>query len=281
MVPYWDDLKYLLALEQGGSLVSAAKILNTNPTTVSRHVKRLSETYQRTLVSRTSNGEWSMTEHGKAFAKTARLCQNEIARLGGPDEEMEQQTIRVSTVDFVAEYFLTPKLSYLPVNPEKTALSLEAADKNVSLAYGEADLAIRLGRPKQGRLIISKIGTIDMGLFASERVGGTAWIGLTSDLDWVPEMQAGYEIFGEPPAIRLSSFNCIRRVAVERGLPCVGPDSVMRNWNGLERVNTGKPQPFREVWSVIHEDRRQDELLLKTREWARTCFTSEADVAAA
>ncbi|WP_108839460.1 LysR family transcriptional regulator [Tateyamaria sp. Alg231-49] len=281
MLLRWDDFKYLLALEQTGNLVNAAKFLKTNPTTVSRKIKRLSETYQRTLVSRTSSGEWELTEQGRAFATAARLCQNEISRLGGPAEANDKQDITVSTVDFVAETFLAPKIGELPLHRKKISLTLEATDRNVSLAYGEADLAIRLGRPKQGRLVVSRIGTIDMGVYASERNFGNAWVGLPACFDWVPEMQAGFEFFGEAPAIRMSTFHCIRSAAVERGLPCVGPASMLENWNGLKKIDKDRPQPFREVWSVHHEDRRHDELLLQVKDWARACFVSKMETVAA
>lgn len=281
MLSQWDDLKYLLALEQNGNLVNAAKALNTNPTTVSRHIKRLSETYKRTLVSRTSNGEWELTEQGQNFARVARVCQEEISLLGGHNKFHERRQITVATVHFVAENFLAPSTSELPTHGKKIALCLETTDTNISLAYGEADLAIRLSRPKQGRLVAAKIGKVNMGIYVSERIFGNAWIGLPSELDWVPEMKAGFEHFGGPPTIRMPTYHCIRRVAIERGLPCVGPSSIMENFEGLRKVNTNRLQPVREVWSVYHEDRRYDELLLKVRDWARDCFAKQIEAAAA
>jgi DNA-binding transcriptional LysR family regulator len=154
---HWDDLKYLLALEQHGNMIKAAKSLNTNPTTVSRHIKRLSETYQQTLIARTHNGGWQLTEQGQTFARAAQVCQQQIQQLDKPSEVVESTNITVSTVDFIAETILAPRINDLQLRRNQISLTMETSDKNVSLAFGEADLAIRLGRPKQGRLVASKI----------------------------------------------------------------------------------------------------------------------------
>lgn len=276
---HWDDLQYLLALDEHGTLANAAKALKTNPTTVSRHIKRLSETYQKTLVMRQPNGEWQLTKEGAVFSATARRCFEEIDALSA-DTPTVRPCITVTTTEFIGENVLAPHLSNVLSAPSDIALTLDLRDRNVSLAYGEADLAVRLGRPTSGKLVASKIADIEMGIYAPEGRDAKRWVGLPSKYDWVPEMQMGFSHFKNEPLIRLGSFSSIRRVALEHGLACVGPVMMLDGWRGL-RALPSSHMSHREVWSVYHETRRHDAALLQVRGWVKGCFSTQTERAVA
>lgn len=277
----WDDLKYVLAMEQFGNLTKAAKLLKTNPTTVSRKLKRLSESYGQTLFTRSRTGDWSLTDQGRVFAKAARRCQAEIDSLCDDPVDEGPTEIKISTVDFIAEKIFAPNICELMTLDSQVSLTLDTQDKNVSLAFGEADLAIRLGRPKAGRLVVSKLTDIDMSVFSSGGVKTKDWVGLPIELDWVPEMKLGYAFFGRPPVMRMSTFASIRRAAYERGLSGIGPDVVFDGCCDMLKVRGQPMGTHREVWSVFHEERRQDKVLGQVRDWAKRCFaTNQLNVAA-
>lgn len=277
---HWDDLKYLLALEESHSLIKAAKVLKTNPTTVSRHIKRLSEAYKKTLVTRQPSGEWALTQEGKVFAATAKRCNTEIDALNG-DAQTPAPEIIITTTDFVGEHILAPHISNVISRPNDLVLTLDMRDRNVSLAFGEADLAIRLGRPTTGKLIASKLADIEMGVFSIDGKMTKRWIGLPSQYDWVPEMQFALDFFGCEPIIRLGSFASIRDIAVKHDLACVGPHLMMNGWRGLDFMDCPDPAANREVWSVFHETRSHDQALFRARQWAKDCFSSLPERAAA
>lgn len=275
---HWDDLRYLLALEENGSLIKAAKILKTNPTTVSRHIKRLSEVSQKTLITRQANGEWILTREGRVFASTAKRCDAEINALNGETAVFSPE-ITITTTEFVGEHILTPQICNVLNGPDGIRLTLDLRDRNVSLAFGEADLAIRLGRPTSGKLIASKIGDIKMDVFSPGGKDTTRWVGLPSQFDWVPEMQLALDHFGCEPILRVGSFASIREIAVDQGLGCVGPNIMLEGWQGLECMNPHSLGANREVWSVFHETRQHDAALLCAREWAKSCFAPVAKTA--
>lgn len=273
---HWDDLKYVLALEENGNLIKAATQLKTNPTTVSRHIKRISEDYKRTLFTRTSNGEWSLTDQGREFAEAAKHCQKVIEQLGSEESRPVLREITLSTTEFIAATILAPRMGALKDYDADLTLTLDTRDRNVSLAFGEADMAIRLARPKSGRLIGAKICDLKMGVFAPIGTTPRGWVGLPAELDWVPEMQLGLAHFGCPPSIRMGSFAGIRRTASECNLACIGPQNMMQNARGLAQVQ-GSAIAIREVWSVYHESRRNDPTLGLVRDWVKSCFV-EIDV---
>jgi len=267
----WDDLRYLLALEENSSLIKAAKQLKTNPTTVSRHIKRLSDTYKKTLVTRQPNGEWVLTKEGVKFAAIARRCNREISALQDSSSTTSPE-ITITTTEFVGEHILAPHISDVISQEEDLVLTLDMRDRNVSLAFGEADLAIRLGRPTSGKLVASKLADLEMNTFSVNGEMTKKWVGLPSDLDWVPEMQLGYEFFGCEPTVRAGSFSSIRDMAAAQKLACIGPSLMMDGWRGLRLMDEFSPPAKREVWSIFHESRRQDEALQRARKWAKACF---------
>ena len=277
---YWDDLRYLLALDENGSLIKAAKQLRTNPTTVSRHIKRLSETYKKTLVTRQPNGEWQLTKEGGVFAETAKRCFLEINALNGESAKASPE-ITITTIDFVGDYILTPRISDMLSRPNGIDLTIDMRDRNMSLAFGEADLAVRLGRPTSGKLVASKLTDLDMNVFSFDGTGRKHWVGLPSQFDWVPEMQLGLEVFGCKPILRVGSFASMRGIALRHNLACIGPSLMMHGWNGLEPMSNSHAPAVREVWSVFHESRRHDEALMQARDWVKQCFADLPERAAA
>jgi DNA-binding transcriptional LysR family regulator len=268
---HWDDLKYVLALEEHGNLIKAATQLKTNPTTVSRHIKRISERYNLTIFARTGNGEWSLTDDGREFSDAAKHCQKIINQLGVGTAQTKAREIKLSSTEFIVANILAPRMSQLAQFGEGLALTLHTSDRNVSLAYGEADIAIRLSRPETGRLIGSKMSNLTMGIYSRNGRNTRDWIGLPAELDWVPEMQLGLEHFGRPPTVRMGSFAAIKCAASECDLACIGPRTMMTGFDDLQQVS-GSFVADREVWSVHHESKRNDPALSIVRDWAKSCF---------
>ncbi|WP_413877907.1 LysR family transcriptional regulator [Tateyamaria sp.] len=274
---YWDDLRYLLALDQHRSLNNAARFLKTDPTTVSRRIKRLSDYYQKTLIFRQPNGEWALTEDGEKFAVIAQRCSVAIETI---EDQIQATTsnITISTTDFVADYILAPHVRNILSEQNDLVVDIDSNHQNVRLAYGEADLAIRLRRPSSGSLITSKLADIEVNLFSMSGRMTKQWVGLSSKFDHQPEMQMGFEFFGCQPVLRSSNFATIRKLAVEHDLACIGPKFMMNEWQGLKLLNHFTPSIHREVWSVFHEKNKNDEALRRVRCWVRDCFKEQFEL---
>ncbi|MEP3296022.1 MAG: LysR family transcriptional regulator [Litoreibacter sp.] len=274
---YWDDLRYLLALDQHRSLNNAARFLKTNPTTVSRRIKRLSDYYQKTLVFRQPNGEWALTEDGENFALIAKRCSLAIETI---EDQIQATTpnIMISTTDFVADYILAPHVKTILSEQNDLVIDIDSNHKNVRLAYGEADLVIRLRRPTSGSLIASKLADMEMNQFSPNGQMMKRWVGLSSTFDHQPEMQMCFDFFGCQPVFRSSNFATIRQLAVEHDLACIGPKFMMNEWRGLKLVNHFSPAINREVWSVFHETRKNDEALMRARRWVKDCFKEQFEL---
>jgi DNA-binding transcriptional LysR family regulator len=187
----------------------------------------------------------------------------------GEDSISKSETIVITSLEFMLTHYLSPNLEVGMNCFPDTQLSLVAADRRLSLAYGEADIALRFGRPTEGHLIASKIAEVSFELFRMPWTEPTEWIGLPEDLEWTPEMQQAIAHFGKPPILRVPSYAAARQAAISTGLATIGPSVIMREAGLLESIPNAKPVQ-REVWSIIHETRRLSQRLAAVRHWIKT-----------
>lgn len=266
----WNGFQYVMALEEGGTMRRAAELLGTNATTVSRNIKRMYEQHGTMLFSMQKGGNWETTPDGKEFLNLALEFKVKLDRLKLMGEEVgERQQIIVTSVEFLLAEYLTPCMNELTKQMPNVEIALIGADRRLSLAYGQAHLALRFGRPTEGNLVASKIASISFGCWVpKDQQDAREWVGLPEELDWTPEMQMGYDVFGKPPFHRASSFDAVRKVAASCGYGAVGPCIVMHSGGALV-PRPDSPSVERDVWSVIHETNKLNHAPTEVRQWAR------------
>ena len=269
----WNDFQYLLALEEGGTMKQAAVLLGTNPTTVSRHIKRISNLLGVTLFTMNKGGAWTITDHGLKLTTIAKDFKHNISAvdLHAPDTS-GPNTIKISSLDFLLTHYLAPHLESGAACYPNTALALLGTDKRVSLAYGEADLALRFARPTEGQLIASLIAEIEFYIWTKPGFDSQDWIGLQEEVDWTPEMQFGRRIFKRPPLFRVTTFDAAKHAAHSLQLPFIGPKAILNTEDDFVPMKDVKPIS-RQLWSVIHESKRHSRRLSAVRNWAKQAIT--------
>lgn len=270
-VDNWDDLRFVVALARYGSMSQAARHLKTNTATVSRRIRRINETAGTTLFLKGQN-DWELTSEGrKVFEIAARFSDDLTAFTSDQVEAQDlERVIRVTAVDFLVNEVLAPALpTFLQAHPN-IALELSATDQKLSLAFGEADIALRLTRPTEGRLLAKRIANIRMGVYGPAR--SEDWIGLPADLDWTPEMKNGRAYFGKSPKLRLSSFRAILQGIAATGLAGIAPQLMASGHEGLHPLQTATNMRVRELWLVYHETRKNDAALRDTCKWIEQAF---------
>ncbi|GGF77214.1 transcriptional regulator [Azorhizobium oxalatiphilum] len=236
----WSDLRFLLAVARAGSLTGAARQLGVEHSTVSRRIGALETQLGAKLFDRrssgivlTAQGERLMTaaESMEALALTA---QSEIAgaNLG------VSGTVRIGAPDGFGTFFLAPRLGAFSRQHPALEIQLLAMPRLVSLSKREADIAISLSRPKEGRLHARKLTDYRLGLYASRgylAAHGTiesraalmrhAFIGYIDDLIYAPELDY-VPLVARELRPRLKSSNLIAQMQATRAgagvcvLPC-------------------------------------------------------------
>lgn len=90
-----------------------------------------------------------------------------IARKAAGGDESLCGNVRIATTDTLAEAFVIPALQDLRQRYPAITVTLLTALNITDIAYHSADLAIRGARPDNDELIIKRLATIEMGLYAS------------------------------------------------------------------------------------------------------------------
>lgn len=165
----WDDVRLFLAVARTGQLLAAARRLGVNHATLSRRVSALEEALQTRLLVRRTNG-CELTAEGEVFLRAAERMETEMlaaqASVGRIDTAVAG-TVRIGAPDGFGVSFLAPRLGRLTARHPQLRIQLVPVPRSFSLSQREADIAITLERPDQGRLVSAKLTDYTLGLYAS------------------------------------------------------------------------------------------------------------------
>ena len=167
----WNDLRYFLAIARGGTLSRASRLLGINATTVGRRLAALEEQVQARLFDRTPDG-YVLTPSGRDLLPRAERMESEAIALDrdviGADQRASG-SVRLTATEMLATRFIMPHLPrFHALHPEIT-LELECTTRFVSLARREADIALRLSRPREDNVVGRRLASVPLSLYAAPR----------------------------------------------------------------------------------------------------------------
>jgi len=263
----WDDLQTVLALGRAGTMKGAALTLGVSETTVSRRIQKISRGDVAQLFSRDGQ-RWLPSKLGMQLIGFAEAIEKQVIEADAVFDTRRSGVtgeLRLSSISFINTYFIGPRMIEFQRDHPDLEISLEASDDRVSLAYREADIALRLARPSEGRLIGKRIARIPVVAAARRGVAPKQWVGLPETLDWTPEMQLGQRHFRQSPLLRIDSFDGILQVLAVSEYGGIAPTCM------LERRKTdivAISQPVdRELWLTYHEDLRNSAKIRALIDW--------------
>lgn len=268
----WENLRFFLALARAGNLSEAARRLGVNHSTVSRRVARLERDLRTPLFDRGPRG-YDVTVQASRLIEHAERMENEIdtlhRRLSGERIEFEG-TVRITTIDSVAVYLLTPALPRFRAQYPMIDIELVSSNEELNLGRREADMALRLGRPRDSGLVARKLADIPYFLYGAKGLvrslkaktladlSGQAFIGYdTSLLPVLQEMWLDQTIRERRVVFRSNSLSPAL-AAARAGVGLVmlaafaAEDDPM-----LARVPIQETMPPRELWLLVHSDLRR------------------------
>jgi molybdate transport repressor ModE-like protein len=287
--PDWDDLKVLLAVGRTGKLSAAAIKLRADHATVSRRVSALEDVLGVKLLERRSTGV-ALTEKGQKLVQAAEAMESialsSLSELHH-DELKISGAVRIGAPEGFGSYFLAPRLGALCDRHPDLEVELVAMGAVFSLSKREADIAVGLTRPEQGRLFSRRLTDYRLGLYASKNYFDThpavariadlkhhRIIGYIEDLIFSSELS---NMFAQVPQPRLRSSNLIAQMkaTVSGAGLCMLPAFIAQNHAQLQPVLAQEIAVRRTFWLTVHADLRD---LARVRETANFI---EAEVRAA
>ncbi|OWU83534.1 transcriptional regulator [Oceanicola sp. 22II-s10i] len=275
----WDDLRYLVAVHKTGSMSAAARLLDTNPATVSRRLGRLGETLGFDLFVKTPDG-WSANEAIADLIETVTSFEHEIATYLNAKDSVDtggKGNVAIGCPPAISTYLLYPALrSFLEAEPQ---LSITFNSQMFTEALGENDIIVVPTRPSQGRLVVRYLGKMTMNVFGypdSPRDG--TWIGLVKAHDKQPAMQRAREMMGgRDPYFRVETLHEVVNSAKSTRLPGLMPSIAAAHEEGLERLDPELDDIEAPIYLAFHETRRRDPLVRKVADWIAERFSNAPD----
>jgi DNA-binding transcriptional LysR family regulator len=266
----WNDLRAFLAVARTGRLTAAAARLGADHTTVSRRIAALERALKAQLFTRAPTG-YTLTPHGERLMPQAEametLALSAQSEVGGAALSVSG-AVRIGAPEGFGSYFLAPRLGRLADAHPELEVQLVAIPGLLSLSKREADLAIALSPPREGRLLARKLTDYRLGLYAAPsyleargpitsrgELKDHRFIGYIEDLLSAPEL----DYMGAPDVeitVRLKSSNLIaqlRACLAGAGL-CVIPHFIAAQEPGLVRLLAEKVELTRSFWLLTHAD---------------------------
>ena len=164
----WHLIRAFLAALDAGSLLGAAKKLQTTQPTVGRQVAQLEAQMGVVLFERTGRG-LQPTATALSLADAARSMESgalQLARQLQAKQTQVQGTVRITASQPVAYQLLPPILASMRDALPEIQVELISSNQVSNLLRREADIAVRMVQPDQGTLIAKKLGSVTVGVYA-------------------------------------------------------------------------------------------------------------------
>jgi DNA-binding transcriptional LysR family regulator len=267
----WDDVRMFLAVARTGQILAASKRLGVNHATLSRRVTTLEERLKARLLIRRTNG-CELTSEGEIFLHAAERMETEMLRAQASVGHLDRTiagTVRIGAPDGFGVSFLAPRLGRLIARYPELRIQLVPVPRSFSLSQREADIAITLERPDQGRLVSSKLTDYTLGLYASqtylanagmpesvEALKGHPRIGYVEDLIFTPSLDFTGEVMRSWDASFEISTAIGQTEAVRSGAGIgILHDYIARQYPELVRILPAIAIR-RAYWTTYHESAR-------------------------
>jgi DNA-binding transcriptional LysR family regulator len=266
----WNDARYFLAIARLGSLSAAARHLRVQQTTVGRRLQALESALDSRLFDRTSDG-YVATAAGEALVAHAERIEDEalaVERTLAGRQGLIAGQVRVTAPQTFGYTYLVPLVAKLRDEQPDIVVELIADNFALNLSRREADLALRIGRPRQPQLVMRKLAVVADAFYASR--GYVERRGLVRPDNLSEHDHIGYgEGYLHGPSItflaqKLRGARCaaklnatpgiIAAVQADMGIGLI-PAYIGDNDPNLVRVLPGELNPL-DLWLVMHRDLR-------------------------
>ena len=164
----WSLIRSFLAALEHGSLLGAAKALQSTQPTLGRHIAELESQLGTTLFERTGRGLLP-TAMALRLADAARAMDagaQQLLRQATGAQSSKVGAVRISASQPVACVLLPPLLVQMRMALPEITVELVVSNAVSNLLKREADIALRMVQPEQGSVIAKRVGHVTIGTYA-------------------------------------------------------------------------------------------------------------------
>lgn len=217
----WDDLRFLLAVAEKGTLSGAARLLGVNHATVHRRVGEFEKSLGIRIFDRHANG-YKIAAEARHILDSLRSVERSVQGLErsvtGLAADIEG-TVRLTSTDSLCEAVLIDHIRDLMALHPGVQIDLQADNNHVNMAQLDADFTVRPTKGLPHDLMGEKAGELVFRVYASPtylagnesaKAADHRWLGVTDALARSPVGQWLEEMAGEAAVFRSNSFLTLR-----------------------------------------------------------------------
>jgi len=281
----WDDLRFVLAVADRGSLAGGARALGVNHTTVLRRINAFEEKLGLRLFDRLPTG-YVLTAGGEELMAAARRIDDTVAglerTLAGQDLKLSG-TLRVTTTDTLMASLLPEVIAGFRAVHPRIVVEIAVSNAHFTLTRRDADVAVRPAAAVPETLVGRNVGVVAAAVYAAplylERNppdgtpdDGHAWLAPDDSLSATAIGRWMRRVPEERIAARADSLVALRDLALTglglTALPCYLGDASP----GLQRVAGPLPEAETALWVLTHEHLRHTARVRAFTDFAASAF---------
>ena len=272
--PGWDLYRSFLAVLRLGSLSAAGRSLGLTQPTIGRHIALLQDSLGgRVLFTRSQTGllptaaAHELRTHAEDMAAAAAA----FVRAGSANLEETAGVVRIAAADVIGVEVLPAILSEFRFKYPTTVIELSLSNDIADLLRRDADVAVRMVRPKQKALLAKRAGKVALGFYAHrrylerfgypERIEDLAHHSLIG-FDRTPPFGALLKAVPVPVSRELFAFRCDNDLALMAALRSgfgigICQAGIARRDPDLLPLLAKQFKVELEIWIVMHNDLRR------------------------
>lgn len=264
----WDDLRFVLAVAETGSVNAAARELGVNHATVLRRIAAFEEACGGPVFERDKSG-YRLRPDRASVIEAARLAARHVrsveALMRGGDDSAGT-ALRLTSTDTLCQTVLARIAPALLRRILPDRLTILSSNARLDMARLRADVALRPAPALAEDLTGRQIATMGFGLYGRGTASGK-WLGLSGPL--AAAMPAKWMVEAVPAGDIVASADsfCVLAEMAAQGagqviLPCIIGDAQP----GLKRLASDMPEFEVPLWLACHRDLAGSEKLRRVME---------------
>lgn len=253
----WDDLRYVLAVAEHGSLSATARTLGVNHATVLRHVVAFETRHNIELFEKTSRGYVVRVDQHRIL-KAVQEVESSIAAVERAIHGMKaplRGVVRLTSTDTFCQAVLPDIVTGYQAREGAIHIELISTTAHLDLSRLNADVAVRPTPELSSDLVGEIVAVLRFDVFAPINGSSDRWLAPTGQLKrsvaatWMTENVKPSQIAGSA-----DSFLTLRELAAAGIGQVILPSFLGNSDERLVRRNNILPDLRVNIWVASHAD---------------------------
>lgn len=265
----WDDLRYVLAVAETGSVSAASRLLKVNHATVLRRIAAFEERQGAEVFERSPQG-YQVPSDRLRLVEAAREVRNAIDTVGRILQGAEAQlsgVVRVTSTDTFCISVLPDVVAEITAESPELRIELQCTNAHLDLSRLHADISVRPAVKLPDELTGDRAGILGMRSYGPvNATGELRWLGVCGALSRSKAAEFMAEELAPGEIVNGADSFPVLREMVAAGLgKAILPNCLGDPDPRVERLHQGPNEVSVPVWVASHADLADAPRLRNTR----------------